>query len=309
MVAMVVNVVANYVLIFGKFGCPPMGIAGAALGTVIGSATGAAMLALAYLRPGNRREFNTAGRIRLNGPMMRKFLRFGGPSGIEFMLNMIAFTLIVQLLHSYGTTVAAAVTIVFNWDMVSFIPMIGLNVGVMSLVGRYMGAGKPSIAKRTAYSGMAFVFVYAGVLSLLFVFLPLPLIRPFTQGEGDYEGIIRLAVPMLRLVAVYVFSDGVYLVFSGALKGAGDTRWSMVASIIVHWLLAGTALVLIAWQEVPPLAAWTVFVFEVLILGVVFYLRFLGGKWQEIQVVEPGGGPPEETVSYVDVPTIEGSWD
>lgn len=308
LVAMGVNIVANYVLIFGTFGFPAMGITGAAIGTVIGSATGALVLALAYVSRRIRDEFGTTSGIRLDLAMMRKFLRFGAPSGLEFLLNMVAFNLVVQLLHSYGGDVAAAITIVFSWDMVSFIPMLGVHIGVMSLVGRYMGAGDPPTAARSAYSGLAFAFVYSGVLALLFLFMPGILVGVFIQEGPDSARIADMAVPMLRLVTVYLFSDGLYLVFSGALKGAGDTRWAMFASIAVHWLLAGTAVVLIGWLHVTPIAAWSAFVFEVLILGGIFCLRFVGGKWRSIKIVEISRAA-EETVTYIDVPTIEGSWD
>ncbi|MDT8389320.1 MAG: MATE family efflux transporter [Lentisphaeria bacterium] len=309
--AMVVNIPANYILIFGKFGLPALGIRGAALGTVLGGAVGAGLLIAAYAAPGIRREFNTLSFPRLNPPMMRKLLFYGGPGGIEFLLNMMAFNCLIQVLHSYGKDVAAAVTIVFSWDMVSFIPLIGLNVGVMSLGGRYMGARQPDKAARTAYSGLAFVAVYAGVLSMLFFFFPHALIRVFTRGEGNFDVIVPLAVPMLRLVAMYVFSDGVYLVFSGLLKGAGDTRWSMAASVLIHWLLAGTAMALTLKFKLPILTTWLVIVLEILFLGIVFYLRFLGGKWRGMAIITPPGKPAAETGAppNLHTPPAEGSWD
>lgn len=309
--AMIVNIPANYILIFGKFGMPTLGIRGAALGTVLGSGVGAGLLITAYLAPGISREFNTLALPRLNPPMMRKLLFYGGPAGIEFLLNMTAFNCLIQVLHSYGKDVAAAVTIVFSWDMVSFIPLIGLNVGVMSLGGRYMGARSPDKAARTAYSGLAFVAVYAGILSLLFILFPHALIRIFTRGEGNFDVIVPLAVPMLRLVAIYVFSDGVYLVFSGLLKGAGDTRWSMVSSIIIHWLLAGTAMLLTLKFKLPVLTTWLVLVLEILFLGIVFYLRFLGGKWRKMEIIKGSRQKTGETGSLPNLhtPPAEGSWD
>lgn len=292
--AMGVNIVANYVLIFGKWGFPAMGIAGAALGTIAGSAVCALILGVAYSSRRNREEFGIGRGVRFAPAVLRRFLHFGFPSGIEFLLNMAAFNLIVQIFHSYGRDVAAAVTIAFNWDMVSFVPMIGLNVGVTSLVGRYMGSRNPDMAARTAHSGMAFVALYGGILTLLFVFVPGPLVRLFTTGEGDYQQVVELAVPMLRLAALYVLSDGTYLVFSGAIRGAGDTRWSMAASVVVHWLLAATALVMIGWLRLSPLLTWTVFVCEVWLLGGIFYWRFRQGRWRTIQVVEsaPTATPP-----------------
>lgn len=124
-VSMVANIAANYVLIFGHFGFPRMGMAGAGYGTLFGSAVGMVFLVVAYLRRSYRQEFATPASFRFDWPMMRKLLRLGTPSGLEFFLNMVAFNLLVLNFHSYGVAQAAAVTIAFNWDMVAFIPLIG----------------------------------------------------------------------------------------------------------------------------------------------------------------------------------------
>jgi len=140
--SLVVNVAAAYVLIFGRLGLPPLGIAGAGFGMILGSASGLCVLAVSYLRVNHRRDYGTVRGLRRHWPTMLKLLRFGSPTGIELFLNLTAFNLLVLLFHSRGPAVAAAVTVAFNWDMVSFVPLIGVNVGVASLVGRYQGCSK-----------------------------------------------------------------------------------------------------------------------------------------------------------------------
>ncbi|MHC4251749.1 MAG: MATE family efflux transporter [Planctomycetota bacterium] len=219
---------------------------------------------------------------------MRKLWRFGSPSGAEFVLNILAFNLVVLSFHSYGVAVAAAITITFSWNMVSFIPLLGVGVGVMSLVGRYMGAGKPDVAHRVTVSGLKLAAIYSLVCFTAFCLLPGLLVSIFRPDEGvkDFATIVPLAVFMLRLVAVYVFADAVINIFGSALRGAGDTFWTMVISVSGHWALALAAIVLVRVARVGPRAAWGSIVFLVIGLGLAFYARYRSGRWRTMRVVE-----------------------
>jgi MATE family multidrug resistance protein len=190
--------------------------------------------------------------------------------------------------HSYGVTVAAAVTITFNWDMVSFVPLIGVGIGVTSLVGRHMGAGRPDTAHRVAMSGLKVATLYSFVGFTAFCLFPEQLVSVFRPDEGAeaFAEVLPLAVFMVRLVAVYVFADAVAHVFGSALRGAGDTFWTMVISVSGHWALALAAMALIRGARVGPRAAWGSIVFLVIGLGAAFYLRYRTGRWREMRVVE-----------------------
>ena len=298
-VAMVVNIGANYVLIFGKFGFPELGMAGAATGTIIGRLAALAMLAAAYFSQRNRSEYGTHRTFAFERTMFGKLLRFGLPAGIELMLNVVAFNFVVQILHSYGPDIAAAVTITFNWDLVAFIPMVGLNVAVMSLVGRYMGARDHKHAEKSAYSGAKLTYCYAAFMMLLFITIPDVLASAFAPDlpDVDYSHVLPLAWTMIRLAALYTLADATFLVFGGALRGAGDTAWIMKASVSLHWVMAIVLFVAVKVWRVPPLGAWLLFICFVIGFAVIALTRFRSGKWKQIQVVKPPpapvpGGPP-----------------
>ena len=172
LVAMVVNVIGNYILIFGKLGFPAYGIRGAGYGTIIGSFCGLLVIGFAYFSKSNRKEFGVLNCLRFEPESMGKLIRFGSPMGVEMLLNFIAFTGLIMIFHSHGLVVASAVTIVFNWDMVSYVPLIGLEIGMISLSGRYMGAGKPDIVHRAAMSGLKVGWLYSSVVFLFFVLVP-----------------------------------------------------------------------------------------------------------------------------------------
>ncbi len=286
-VAMAVNIAMNYVLIFGRLGFPALGIRGAAIGTICGSFAGLAVMTVILVGRVYRNEYGVLKSLRYDRRLMRQLLRFGSPSGAEFFLNMLAFSLLILNFHSYGVAVAAAVTITFNWDMVSFIPLIGVGIGVMSLVGRYMGAGKPDTAHRVTMSGLKVAALYSVVGFTAFCLFPEPLVAVFRPDEGGeaFADVVPLAVFMLRLVAVYIFADAVANVFGSALRGAGDTFWTMVISVSGHWALALGAMVLIRVVRVGPRTAWGTIVVLVIGLGLAFFLRYRSGRWRNMRVV------------------------
>ncbi|WP_305043946.1 MATE family efflux transporter [Geoalkalibacter sp.] len=291
-VAMLVNIGANYLLIFGKLGLPALGIRGAAYGTLLGSLCALLVMLTAYLKGSNRREFEIFASLRLDRAVMGKLLRFGSPSGVELFLNLLAFTLVILIFHGHGLVTATAITIVFNWDMVSFVPLLGIQIGVLSLVGRYMGAGRPDIAERATRSGLKMTLAYSSVILLIFVSIPEVLVAVFEPRHSDaiFVEAAPLAVHMLRLASLYVLADAMMVVFSGALRGAGDTFWAMCLSVCMHWLLVPVLLVFLKVLDVPPQTAWLALIAFFLSFSGLFYWRYRMGKWKSLVVVRDRGG-------------------
>ncbi|THB69221.1 MAG: MATE family efflux transporter [Gammaproteobacteria bacterium] len=287
-ISMLVNVIANYTLIFGKFGFPALGITGAAIGTVFSSFIGFAVIAYAYFARENRMEFEIMVSFRFDLKVMHTLLRFGTPAGLEFFLNLLAFNVMVFLFHSQGANIAAAITIVFNWDMVSFLPMIGINIGVISLVGRYMGSGNPDLAHRSTWSGLKLAWIYSFFVLIAFACFPHYLVSVFhpTELQNEFQqNIAPMAITMLRLAALYVMADAMFLVFGGALRGAGDTLWAMVTSVLFHWILVAVLFVMLNLIEASPAISWLTLCLIFIVFSFVFYLRYKGGKWRKIKVV------------------------
>ncbi|MDY0356800.1 MAG: MATE family efflux transporter [Sedimentisphaerales bacterium] len=285
--AMLVNVGMNYVLIFGKLGFPVLGIRGAAYGTVIGGVFGLGVLLAMYLGGGIRRTYRVWHSLRFDGDAMAKLLRFGYPAGIEMFLNIMAFNAMIVAFHAHGPATATAVTVMFNWDMVSFVPLIGIQIGVMSLVGRYMGAGEPDMAHRAAMSGLKCGSFYSFIICILFVGFPKDLVAMFRPEQADaiFHAAAPMAVRMIRIASIYVMLEAALVVFSGTLRGAGDTVWAMCVSVALHWLMLGILIVLLYVLRLSPEAAWIGVVLSFLSFSLVFYGRFRGGKWRTIRMV------------------------
>jgi len=283
---MLANLPANYALIYGKLGFPALGLKGAAIGTVLGSALSFLVLLASYLGRPNRREFATHRAFRYRSATMRTLVRFGTPAGVEMLLGVAAFNLFVQFMHSYGTGVAAAVTIAFNWDIVAFIPMLGMSFATTALVGQFVGARDFALARKAAYLSLRVSWIYSGTMVVVFLAAARTLVRTFASGfPGDTAEISRLATVLIRLASIYTLADSAQLVFAGALRGAGDTRWVMRVSVGLHWIFSGLAIVMIRFLRISPVGAWLAFIVFVVLMGIAMFLRFRGGRWTDIRML------------------------
>ncbi|MCB1689070.1 MAG: MATE family efflux transporter [Halioglobus sp.] len=277
----VVNIPLSWLLIFGKFGLPELGIAGAALGTIIATVFTIGIYLLFYLSKDHQHQFDVASSFRLDKPIMRRYLRLGMPSGLETFMNVSSFNLFLLLFQTYGVVQGAAIAIVFNWDMLSFIPMTGLSIGVMSLIGRFVGAGNMTRANQVISSGFIAALGYSGVLAILFLIFRTELVGVFeTQGE-DFVAISELANYMMLGLVSYMLADATILIAGGALRGAGDTRWTMITSITVHWLMLVAQYFVIVVFGYGPRVSWWVFVSMLITLASLYLVRLFGSTWRE----------------------------
>jgi MATE family multidrug resistance protein len=287
-VVMVVNIGLNYILIFGKFGFPELGIQGAAYGTIIASTTGIIVLFVAYFKKTIQKEFNVLASFIYNKKVFGKLIYFGYPAGLEFFMNFLAFTILIFIFHSHGPVTATASTIMFNWDMVSFVPLIGIEIAVTSLVGRYMGAKDPDTAYKATISGIKSGIFYSIGILVLFLFFPGVLVRMFEpSGESAiFQQAFPIAKTMLRIASVYVLLDVIVIAMVGALRGAGDTHWAMRVSIAVHWLFVPVLYVILHVLNLSPVQGWIAVICIFLLFSFLFFRRFKQGKWRKIKVIE-----------------------
>ena len=283
---MMLNIPLSYILIFGKFGLPELGIVGAAWGTIFSSCFALLLFLFFYLRSSNRLEFSIADSFRFDRGIMKRFIRLGLPSGLEMFLNVAAFNLFLLMFQSYGIPQAAAATIVFNWDILAFVPMLGLNIGVISLVGRFVGANNMQRTNQVIASAFLVALAYTGALALLFVFFRVPLVKVFVQPGGDGDLIIELASFMMLGLATYVMADGLRIVASGVLRGAGDTRWLMRYSALLNWLMLLAQYFIIRVLHADPRASWILFVIMIIALTCLCLWRLFGGKWRDPQILQ-----------------------
>jgi len=275
------NIPLSWLLIFGEYGFPQLGIAGAALGTIAATLFAIGIFLYFYLSGSHQRQFRVAESLRLERGIMRRYLRLGMPSGLESFMNISSFNLFLLLFQSYGVVQGAAMAIVFNWDFLSFIPMIGLNIGVMSLIGRFVGAGNMERANQVIASGFLVAFGYSGLLAILFLIFRESLVAVFDTHEANFAEVSVLASHMMVGLVTYMLADAAILIAGGALRGAGDTRWIMITSTSVHWLMLITQYFVIVVYGYGPRVSWWVFVSMLIVLALLYLGRLFGGTWRQ----------------------------
>jgi MATE family multidrug resistance protein len=280
-VGILVNIPLAYGLIFGHFGLPALGMAGAALGTVLASTLTVLLFVGCYLLPANRKRFQVDRSLVFDSGIIRRYLKLGFPSGTELFLNVAAFNLFLLMFHSYGIAEAAAATLVFNWDILSFVPLLGLNIAVMSLTGQAIGAKNLHRLSAITQAGYVLGLGYSLLLATIFLVFRDALVELFIFQDEGVDAIRTLARFMMIGLSCYVLCEGVLQVAAGVLRGAGDTRWIMIASTSLHWLMLVSQFVLIKLLDADPRLAWTGFVVFVLCIVVVFLWRLWGNEWRD----------------------------
>ena len=274
------NIPLTWMLVFGKFGLPELGIAGAALSTVIASVFTIGLFLSFYFARDHREQFQVLKSFHFDARILRRYLRLGTPSGFESFMNTATFNLFLLMFQSYGIVQGASIAIVFNWDMLSFIPMIGLNIGVMSLIGRFVGARDMARANQVISSGFIMALGYSGLLAILFLLYRVQLVEVFASPGEDFTEIRDLASQMMIGLTTYMMADAITIIAGGALRGAGDTRWLMTTSISLHVLMLIAQYFIIMVFDYGPIASWWAFVAMIISLAVIYLWRLLGGVWR-----------------------------
>ncbi len=309
-VVLVVNIVAtavncffDYAWIFGNLGFPAWGVSGAAWSTVTSQVVGTAIFLAIILKREHRRAYRTLAGWRFEPALFARFLRFGLPTGLQYSVEIGAFALFMVLIGRIGTVELAASGIAFNLNMIVFMPMLGLGVGVSAVVGRHLGANRPEAAERTTWSAFWMSLGYMSLCGLLYVGAPGLLLAPYAAGADPktFPAVAEVATVLLRFIALYSIFDMMNVVFAAGLKGAGDTVHPLVLTLCLAWgAMLLPAYVACELMGAGVYVAWSTATAYVVLLGLLFLRRFRTGRWRTMRVIEAGpeaGGLVELTPS------------
>lgn len=298
-----INGVLDYLMIFGHGPFPEMGLEGAAWATVIANVFAATAFTVLILGDRDRAAHRLFTHWQLHLPMLGRLLWYGFPAGLQFMVDMTSFSVLILLIGEVGEAQLAATNLAFNLNGLAFMPFLGIAIAVSTLVGQRIGEGRPELAVATAHKAGLLAVGYAALWGVFYVGLPELLIRPFLSDRSAQEAaeMSATATILLRFVCAYCLFDLLSLTYGSAIRGAGDTRFSLL------WLLATSWLLMVlptyigykyltadqqAWFGGKLYLAWWACMVYVIVAGSGFYLRFLGGRWMSMQVIE--SAPPLE---------------
>jgi len=295
-IAFGINALLDYLLIFGNMGFPRMGVAGAALATVLGQAGGFFVLVFAYLRSirpvikSVRREWKP------DRKLMEKLIKYGFPSGMRIFIDMLAWTIFPFFIGRIGTIELAASNSAFRINSIAFFPVLGLSIAVSILVGQAQGAKLPDVSIALWRKGLLLGEVFTGALALSYILFPYQFYylfhNPHTMPSSDFAKMAAEGAMMLRMVALYCLFDAVSIITLGLLQGAGDTRWTMVAALSLYSIFF-VVLFIIDHNHGSVSTLWTAAAVFIIMQSFLWVARFFAGKWKRIEMVEQGTGMGE----------------
>ena len=270
-------------------GFPEMGIAGAGWATVAGSWASALVALALLLRRKYREEFNTLRGWRLERELFGRLLKYGGPAGTQVFLDVLVFHVFVQLVGRLGEAATAATTLTVRLNMVAFLPMMGLGQAVSILVGQRLGADRPDLAERSAYTGLKWVFGY--MCSRCCRVSPLP--RTCSWLRFAVSATRRASPPWPRSFPACwcawrstPLADSINVTFSFALRGAGDTRFVSLLTFALAWPIMVVPTYVVVRGGGSLYWAWGFATAYIIAMAVCFYLRFRSGRWKTMRVIE-----------------------
>jgi MATE family multidrug resistance protein len=278
----ILNVILNYCLIFGRFGFPECGLLGAAYATAASTVVGVVVAFIIFLSKSNREQFNTLPDKFFDFQLAKKIFIYGSQNGIRAVLDVGAFNVFVILLSFYGPLVGEASTIVFTVNALSFIPLFGIGNSVSILVGHGIGSKDIEMSKRVVGSGLKILLIYMSiVLSLLTLCNDIPL----SLFSFDSKELYDMTKLFMYFVACELFFNGFSILYSSAISGAGDTAFPMKITLYVSWGVFVLPLLIIYFSGVSYMIAWGIFAFHVFPKAVILYLRYRDGVWQKMSVI------------------------
>ena len=291
------NVLFNYVLIFGHWGFEPMGVVGAAVGTVLAQFIVALIYASLFFKASNRLRFAIGEQVAMSIKKMSVFLRFATPHGIREIIEVGSWHFLFITVGHFGTVALAANNIVIGWYFMFFAPLMGILQSVSIGVGHLVGAERYDDVPRTLKLHIGIGVSYASFWLLLFVFSGSLFIQPFIGEHGDaaeWEAIKEQSQIVLILAGIWGVFDALQLIIRSAVNAAGDVLWTFVVTPIAYVLtlvLPCVYLMYLASQGetdifgVPLLeASWIIACCSLLVLSLVFAYRYLSGHWRSATV-------------------------
>jgi len=326
LIAQVINVCANAVLIYGEAGPPegtpfagvfggiagalgiaPLGIAGAAIGSVLGAAAEFVIPMALFLSAPLNRRYKTRRAWKPGLSVYRDIIKVGWPGGAMFFNDLVCWGyLMTYLLPEAGKAIGQSGSIHneagwigLRYMHLSFMPAVGVSIAVQALVGKSMGMKRPDLAAKRAWLGLGLACAYMGTCAIAFVIFREPMVRLFVDTTQllpeEAEQLVQIGSTVMIAAAVFQVFDAIAITLSAALRGAGDTFWPGVITLVGAWVmivLGGNLMIRFA-PQLGSLGPWMAAAGFIISISIALLIRFIGGKWKSMTLVKHtvAGGP------------------
>jgi MATE family multidrug resistance protein len=310
--AMVLNVFANWVFIFGNLGVPAMGVSGAAWGSVISTAIAFLFLLLMFWFGVGETKANesengfkvpqpissasitspvvpsvTSSEENLSFTEFYRMIRFGLPSGLNWFFEMMAFILFINVVvGGLGTTSLAAMMAVLSINHAAFMPAFGFMSAGAILAGQAIGAERKQDVYIVTRLTLSVILTWLTFISLVYLLLPFQLLNAFSEDSSVTNAeFLETGRNLLIMAAAWQAFDGTAGTFAEILRAAGDTTYPMVARLLVSWLIFVPATFISTWVfHAGAFVATFWVVFYIAILALILWRRFYKRTWETMDL-------------------------
>ncbi len=278
----ILNIVFNYFLIFGVWIFPELGVAGSAWGTVLANISQCIIIFWLFWKKEFREKYDTA-KPCWDWVKMKRLIRVGAPGGLQGVWELITWGIILTwLIGLFGTEPLAANTIVVRYLHLSFMPAIAIGFIITAIVGKSIGEGQLDRANKQVYLALKVMMGYMILMGIVFYVFRDPFLRVFSQSEE----VIAAGRVMLIFAAIFQIFDALYITFSHALRGAGDTRFPALALVgfsTVFLCCCGLFMVKY-YPQFGALGPWSMTTLYVGFLGITLTARWIWGPWKKMDI-------------------------
>ena len=274
----VLNIFFNVAFIYGNFGMPRMGLAGAGLGSSLATLFDVAFYLVVILLPSYRNQYKLLKNFRINFDIIKSIYKISLPVSFQNIFILLGFLSFVAITGLIGTVEQAATQAVISTLFISFLPCFGFGIAVQTLVGNNLGSGKFNIAKIYGFETAKIASYYTFLLGIIFLAIPQYVLLIITNDQA----IIETATPALRIAGFAQIFYATGVVLANGLQAAGKTFFVMMAEVITNLLIfVPLAYFLGVFLNLGFLWAWISLPVYIIIYSSLIFYKFKFGVWQD----------------------------
>ncbi|KAB2843543.1 MAG: MATE family efflux transporter, partial [Ignavibacterium sp.] len=227
------NIIFNYIFIYGEFGMPRMGLAGAGLGSTLATFIDVLFYLIIILLPAYRKRYQNFKFFKVDTEIIKGIFKISLPVSFQNVFVLIGFLSFVSITGIIGTKQQAATQAIISTLFISFLPLFGFGAAVQTLVGNNLGAKKFHLAKLYGFETVKVATIFTIIIGVVFISIPQYVLLIITNDWG----IIEMAKPALRIAGITQIFYATGVVLANALQAAGRTVFVMIAEMVTNLLI------------------------------------------------------------------------
>lgn len=276
-----INIVLNYVLIWGKFGFPRWGVFGAGVATTFSRLVAAIWFTVIALKGERNIRLDFSDGYKPNAEILKRIFTIGFPAALEQGVLRTGQVFFAKVVSSLGTVTFAAHQTAMNILSLTFMPGQAFATGCTTLVGQYLGAKRPENAERCAYTSQNMGLAVGVTMALVFLFFG----KYIAMLYSNDMSVVLASAAVLKIYAFAQPFQSIQFILAGGLRGAGDTKYPLYSTLVGMWfgrVGLGWFFVNVVKMGLP--GAWLGLAVDQIARGILIALRFRSGKWKEVRV-------------------------